>query len=240
MANGFILWEGKSRLDGEPIVVIAVGIRRKSKNSKTGEMVQVYILYQNLHPVEALRTGADFAICGNCPHRGDGNGNGRVCYVQLRKGPGSVWRAYKRGSYPYLQARNHAAAFVGRSVRLGTYGDPGAAPTALWRRVVRHAKNWTAYTHQWRRRPSLRDICMASCDSAADFVEARAGGWRTFRAKEEDSPSLPGEISCPASKEMGKRTTCEKCGLCDGARPTDKRATITLNVHGNGRKHFSV
>ena len=38
---GIILWEGKSELDGKPIVLIAID---HSSNSKTGDMVQTYIL----------------------------------------------------------------------------------------------------------------------------------------------------------------------------------------------------
>ena len=34
--NGIILWEGPSLIDGAPIVVIATGIKRASRNAKTG------------------------------------------------------------------------------------------------------------------------------------------------------------------------------------------------------------
>lgn len=33
--NGVILYEGPSKLDGQPIVVIAVGLKTKSSNTKT-------------------------------------------------------------------------------------------------------------------------------------------------------------------------------------------------------------
>ena len=39
-ANGVILYEGPSMLDGAPIVVIATGIRTGSTNVKTGAMIQ--------------------------------------------------------------------------------------------------------------------------------------------------------------------------------------------------------
>lgn len=40
---GKIIWEGKSRFDGKPIVCIAT---ENSKNRKTGDMVQTWILSQ--------------------------------------------------------------------------------------------------------------------------------------------------------------------------------------------------
>ena len=45
-----ILWEGASRLDSVPIVVIATGIDSPSKNRKTGEMVQCWILLRDVSP----------------------------------------------------------------------------------------------------------------------------------------------------------------------------------------------
>jgi len=42
---------------------------------------------------------------------------------------------------------------------------------------------------------------------------------------------LSGEILCPASEEAGKRTTCDKCGLCAGL--TRKAKDIMIPVHGS-------
>ena len=87
--NSVILWEGASLIDGAPIVVIASGLNA-SHNEKTGNMVQTYILRADVAPVAALRAGADVSICGDCPHRGNGDGTGRTCYVQVWQGPTSV------------------------------------------------------------------------------------------------------------------------------------------------------
>ena len=62
--NGFIIYEGRSAIDRAPIVVILTGLK-PSKNSKTGAMLQTWILRADMHPLEALRTGADRAICGD-------------------------------------------------------------------------------------------------------------------------------------------------------------------------------
>lgn len=67
--QGLVLWEGPSRLDGAPIVLIATGMRRGSSNEKTGPMVQTWILRQDVAPHVAQRTGADASVCGDCPLR---------------------------------------------------------------------------------------------------------------------------------------------------------------------------
>src|SRR3546814_4866747 len=41
---GVILYEGPSKLDGKPIAVIASGLAKASRNTKTGAMVQTYII----------------------------------------------------------------------------------------------------------------------------------------------------------------------------------------------------
>ena len=46
--NGAIIYRGPSLLDGKPIVVIAVGLNSSSKNRKTGNMLQTYILRDDI------------------------------------------------------------------------------------------------------------------------------------------------------------------------------------------------
>src|SRR6184192_89621 len=99
--NGAILWRGPSRLDGSPVVVVATGLDAASRNGKTGDMVQVWILVDGQHPAMAVRSGADAGICGNCRHRGTGNGD-RTCYVSLATGLGAVGRVLGRGDYPTI------------------------------------------------------------------------------------------------------------------------------------------
>ena len=49
-ARGFILYRGPSILDGTPIVVVAT---MKTANPKTGDMIQTFILVDNMSPIEA-------------------------------------------------------------------------------------------------------------------------------------------------------------------------------------------
>lgn len=230
--NGLVLRE---RGD---VVVIATGLRTKSTNSKTGAMVQVYILHRHLSPVDAVNTGADAAICGNCPHRGQvGVAGTRRCYVQVGRAPQAIWKAYQRGSYRKARnLREVADVMRGRIVRLGAYGDPAFMGQDLVRAITSTAAGYTGYTHQWRRTSAawLKPFVMASCDSQQDANDARANGWRYFRvAPKGDTTRLAREISCPASAEAGKRTTCSACRLCDGARygAADPRANVVIQDH---------
>ena len=50
MAKGYVLHEGPSPFDGQPIVSIAT---LHSSNRKTGDMVQTWILPRDLHPLDA-------------------------------------------------------------------------------------------------------------------------------------------------------------------------------------------
>jgi hypothetical protein len=94
-STGFVLYEGPSKQDGMPIVVIA--LTGKSTNRKTGAMVQTYILRADVDPINAVRAGADVSICGNCKHRGDGSGKGRMVrlgtYGDPAMVPVEVWQS---------------------------------------------------------------------------------------------------------------------------------------------------
>jgi hypothetical protein len=252
VSNGYIIYQGLSLLDDERIVVIATGFESRSTNRKTGAMIQTYILRENISPTDAVQTGDDASICGDCPHRGsttllDGRPKnvGRTCYVNVGQGALSVWRAYKRGAYPYPtlpQWWAEQAFAAGRLVRLGTYGDPAAVPAFLWKTLLMDTKGHTGYTHQWKNPAlspghlaALRSMCMASVDSPAEAAQAQAMGWRTFRVgmwgeTERDRDGLH-ESLCPASAEAGKKLTCETCLACDGAE-SGKRGSIFIPAHG--------
>jgi len=230
-----IIYEGPSEIDGAPIVVLATGIEGKSANAKTGAMIQTWILRSDIAPTDAARTGADASICGQCPHR---HYLGGACYVVVHNAPRSTWAAHKRGRHEPFDA----AAFTGRIVRLGAYGDPAAVPAHVWETVLQHAAGWTGYTHQWRtpQGAAVRRWCMASVDSSVEYTLARAAGWRTFRVRRRGQPIRRGEFVCPASEEAGKQRTCETCQACDGAGERPGRASPVINVHGSLKGRLRV
>lgn len=237
--NGAVLYEGPSAIDGAPIVLIITQMANKSANRKTGHMVQTYILRQDIKPIEAVKIGADVSICGDCKHRpalAKNNGEAR-CYVNIGNGPDSVWKAYKRGSYPKMNVSELVATgqLADKAVRFGSYGDPAACPIEIFQTISANCKKFTGYTHQWRAanfNPEWAALLMASVDNIFEQFEAVAKGYRYFRVQLGTAAPLAGEISCPASKEAGARTVCASCCLCSG---TSKKAkNIVIQDHGIG------
>ena len=227
-------------LDDAPIVVAAL---ESDANRKTGRMLQTYIMRADQSPLDAVRTGADASICGDCVHRGDGAGKERTCYVTLMHGPRAVHDGIARGIYAEPRDQMNAARDMGkgRMVRMGTYGDPAAAPLWVWYALTQDALGWTGYTHQWRsvRVQGLRDICMASVDTEREAREAQALGWRTFRVTTANDAPMAGEVLCPASAEAGRKLTCKQCRACSGAA-TSRRGSIYIPAHGSGASARNV
>lgn len=237
-----IIYRGPSLIDGAPIVVIAID---SARNTKTGRMVQTYILRADIDPRDASKSGADASICGACPHRGAPTtdpkakqAKNRSCYVLLGQGPLIAYRTMLRGGYPTVTGHAAIAAIgAGKLVRLGTYGDPAAVPSYIWESLISQAAGHTAYSHQASVASAAfrPDYMMESADTEADARAAWAAGRRTFRVVASVADIVPGrEILCPASKEAGKRTTCAQCKLCGGASVPAK--SIAIPDHGPQRK----
>jgi hypothetical protein len=251
--SGYIIYRGPSLLDGKPIVVVA--ITKESKNAKTGNMVQTYVLADNgLSPVESARSLADISICGDCKHR---RGTGGACYVNLGQGARAVMDGVMRGIYPSVRIREIADVVAGRKVRLGTYGDPMAVPAYIWMSLVEHADSHTGYTHQWNpdtaivkrlnvlhpdQYEEIREMCMASVDSEDEWWHATMNEWRTFRVRGlDDGKKANNEFVCPASEEAGKKKQCHECMACNGAGiagSRSKKATVVITVHGSLKNRF--
>jgi hypothetical protein len=231
-----LVWEGPSELDGSPIVVLATGVpkaggKSKSGNTKTGDMIQIAIMRDDVSPTFALKMGMDGAVCGGCPFSSKGNGGDGSCYTHknLRRGfaQNGTWKSHNtRGSVDFDVER-----FRGQRVRFGSYGDPASVPVEVWLAIVAVADGVTSYTHQWRD-CDLRfaEFSMASTDSLRERKQARLRGFRSFMPREAGTPKPKGMIACPASKEMGMRTTCEACMMCGGNSVTQTR-DITIERH---------
>lgn len=222
--KGIVLYRGPSQLDGKPIVVIATGFEG-SKNEKTGAMIQTWIMREDIAPHNAVKSGEDVSVCGDCPNRGTS------CYVLTFQAPLVVWKAYHRGIYSEVitvaKARQH---FAGRSVRIGAYGDPAAVPAKVWHDVATWSESVTGYTHQWRNPEIayLKGYCMASCDSKGDREEAKRLGWRTFRVT-TDLEREDREIICPATTQA--ELSCAMCKAC-GGHGAKARCDVVIEVHG--------
>lgn len=245
-----IAWEGRSLFDGAPIAVVVSNIGNVySKNPKCGKfMAQATILRTDVHPQDAILSGADYAVCGDCKHRGYAvvNGRGmlvstRSCYVVV-KGMISIYHALKRGAYTRLEPRaiseqvRHRAVLRGTptALRMGSYGDPAAVPVWVWSGLARDVKTVTGYTHQWRRcDQSLKTLMLASVDTPEEAREAQAMGWRTFRILTPDQKLAPTEIMC---RNVRTGATCQVCGMCAGTALKAKH--VAMPLHGSKRVHF--
>ena len=159
--NGVVLWKGRSSLAHQQVLVVLTGLSRKSANPKTGNMLQAWVLVENTSPISAIHSGADRAICGNCPLRGSiqsGRNRNRACYVNVGQAPQSIWNAYQRGSYPRYSRQKHAHLVQGRAIRFGAYGDPTAIPIAVWRMLSELGCSHTAKCFL----PAPRPVVVAS------------------------------------------------------------------------------
>jgi len=242
---GYIAYEGPSQIDGAPIVVIVNKINGDSKNDKTGAIVQTFIIRNDVNPVEALQTGQDESICGDCEHRPVlARKTGKVpCYVQVAKSVLAVYNAYKRGRYVKADPATIARALAGKIVRLGTYGDPFAAPVTMWNQIIRFAAGHRGYTHQWARvdfdAQAWAPLVMASADTIDQAAHANLLGMRVFRVS-IGVDKQTGETTCPASAEGLRKSTCAKCTLCAGTSIQARDVVIADHAAGHARRVIAI
>ena len=204
---------------------ISLVITTDSKNVKTGDMLQTWIIRNDMKPTEACRTGKDRAICGDCPHRNNS------CYVNIGQAPQSIFYAMERGSY-----NDKTVNTADSLIRCGAYGDPAFISLDTWSDILKDSRNNTGYTHQWRDCDSrYSNFLMASCDNESDYYAAKRMGYRTFRVRHENDPLLPGEINCLA--DTNDSIQCKDCLLCNGNRSAGK-PDISIPVHGSRKKNF--
>jgi len=242
---GYIAYEGPSKIDGSPIVVIVNKIDSASKNDKTGAIVQTFIIRSDVNPVEALQTGQDESICGDCEHRPAlARKTGKVpCYVQVAKSVLAVYNAYKRGRYVKADPATIARVLAGKIVRLGTYGDPFAAPVTMWNQIIRYAAGHRGYTHQWQRADfdaqAWAPLVMASADTIDQAAHANLLGMRVFRVS-IGVDKQAGEAVCPASAEGLRKSTCAKCTLCAGTSIQARDVVIADHAAGHARRVIAI
>jgi len=236
--RGVVAYQGPSMLDGSPIVCVINKLgKSRVHNSKTGDMVQSFIINERVHPVEALKSGEDASVCGDCVHRMQADGS-RSCYVEVGKSVTSVYNALHRGRY--LMPNQYDVGLLtplmkGKLLRVGTYGDPAAVPFQYWGLMCAAVKGTTGYSHQWRKPmfAAFKSICMASVDSDIEQTIAAAMGWRTFRVMADGQAPGETEIMCPSESGV----SCADCKLCAGIKTAAK--SIAIPAHGIGKGAFN-
>lgn len=233
--KGYVIQRGLSWIDGAPFVAV---LTLESSNRKTGNMAQVWIMREDINPVEAVQTGKDVTICGDCPHRKQQDGS-RSCYVNVGQGPNSIYKAYKRGAYVEITDNTTESQLIhalrGKRIRWGAYGDPSILDICIVERLNSFADGHTGYTHQWKKdiAQDFKGIFQASCDGFNDYLLASDLGWKTFTVVSTNAhPNYAKQ--CPATVENSV-AHCITCKLCDGAR-----SDIYVHAHGSGKKYVTA
>ena len=226
--KGIIFYQGASKVDGAPIVVIGTF---GSRNEKTGTMIQTWIIRSDISPVDAVKTGDDKSLCGSCPHR---HYSGGACYVLPFQAPRSIYEAFKKGIYDVYDPQKHDALIGGKKVRFGAYGDPAAVPYEVWKNIHDKCLGVTGYTHHYGAKHfdnRLLEFCMVSVETPKQTQKLNALGIQTFRVKTADSPLLPNEVVC---LNESKGISCQVCMMCNG-----QTKSIVINVHGQKHERFT-
>ena len=222
-AGGYVLHRGI--VSGEKYVAIAT---MKTANRKTGNMVQIWFLLEDHHPVDGVKSGIDAkTICRECPFAA---GNG--CYVNVGQAPAGIWKAWKRGIYPELIPAHYYLAFAGEKIRFGAYGNPTLLPLSIVKAIASVSNGWTGYFHDWQSNPlaaSYAAYFMASTETADSHKLANSLGFRSFHV----SPVQPaGTLEC-LSETRGLE--CSQCKLCSGLAKA-RQPSIWINPHGKKSK----
>ena len=218
-----LYWKGASLLDGNPIMLVVTGVKRKSENQKIGDIIQTWILTADIPPNIAVQLSLDVAICGTCPNR---HATGGGCYVLPWQAPTTIWKsAY--GNEPDATLPQ-AIKQSGKLVRLGAYGDPCAVPRDIWKALLSDfAVPAIGYTHQWRQTYAqwAKGRLMASTTNKDETLYANLTGWTTFQAVPIGKPSpINYATECASSEGIA----CDKCRKCDG-----KSGNIFIGAHGS-------
>mgnify|MGYP006888280586 FL=1 len=200
-------------------------------NPKTGPGWQLFILDQQNHPSEALKTGGDASVCGNCPMRPRTDLPGlpryRGCYVNPAM-LGAVWKKQRKA---FSSSSDTTKVLQGHYLRLGAYGDPAMLPTPLLELLTRSCSNWTGYTHQHNEpwyNPEANKYLMHSVETIAQAKESWAKGARTFRIDLEELGAQPGEVVCP---NVTHGVQCRDCNLCRG-NSLGNAKSVCIPPHG--------
>lgn len=176
----------------------------------------------------------DGAVCLDCPFAVSNGAKLSACYthkVMQYSGFLSMLRSIKMEwdeipTWSETLTEQAVKMSKDRYVRFGTYGEPSLLPLEMVSAMLKDAKSWTGYTHQWRKIDhGYAKYFMASTHTSEEEYTASLIGYRSFVASPKPISQF---ISCPASKEMGFISNCSKCGLCSGTMGKGKKSVIIL------------
>ena len=207
---GWILYRGPSMFDpSKNIVLIAT---RNSRNIKTGNMIQLWILLEDIAPHEATKDLK--AICGGCLYRHDLADKGKGgCYVLRHNAPLSIWRSFHSGKYS--TDTDQAFDFIADQIdRYGYTGYSEGSIRFLNSRIREKAEN----------AEFLASKIMLSAKSQIEALELQRKGFNTFRPVGSLDEMIPGETLCESD---ANDLQCEECLKCDA-----QNGSIVVLAHG--------
>jgi hypothetical protein len=229
-SNTYIIHRGT--VNGQSYVVAASGFVRSSDNRKTGDMIQIWFLLEDVDPVAVVKSGLDAStICQGCPFA---SGNG--CYVNVGQAPLAIYNSIKRG-LPEMMPKDYAKFFTGKKVRFGAYGNPTLLPISKVKAIAKASSGWTGYFHNWKTMPEAKrnaynQFFMASTETSSSLELARSLQLRVFHV----SPVQPeNTVECLSDS---KGLTCAQCQLCQGWNKPAK--SVWINPHGATVKKASA
>ena len=236
--NGVTLYEGPSRITGEPVALIATGLSIPTSNPKTPHCVTVWGISSNTPPSIHIKQGAE-STCGNCPILSE-------CYVG-GYALASVYRAYKSGKYPRLGLERLPELMRrGYKLRLGGYGNPSIVGWRQFGAIIPNlGVKWLSYEHDWQSCPaSWRRVSMASTENISGTLAAHSRGWRAYQVAPVNEGSAMVHklkshglraVLCPYDKNDRRSINCHNCPHpCDGKiSERDRRPHIVAEIHGS-------
>ena len=182
----------------------------------------------------------DGANCLDCPFSFNTSGKVGLCYTHKfsqYRGFISMLKSIAKefGSVGHIKEYNkdHKKEIIKLSlnkyVRFGSYGEPSLHPIDLVESVAMVAKNWTGYTHQFRKRKEFAPFFMASVHNDQQAKTAKdLYNYRSFISY--NGELISEAVQCPASKEAGFKSVCSLCSLCSGNNGKGVK-DVKINIH---------
>ena len=183
----------------------------------------------------------DKSNCLDCPFSVNTSGKVGLCYTHKFmqfSGFVSMLKSISKeieGNIENLQSYNNdhkkdlLKMSFNRFVRFGSYGEPSLHPFDLVESVTMVAKNWTGYTHQYKKRKEFAPFFMASVHNDQQAKTAKdLFNYRSFIS--HDGQLITKAVQRPASKEAGFKSVCSLCSLCSGNDGKGAK-DVKINIH---------
>jgi hypothetical protein len=184
------------------------------------------MLVDGVKPTDAVKTGQDKAICGNCTLRKSNTQEKLNCYVNDGFGPNAIFKAIERNSIK----TDTSKIKIAKIQRHGSKGDAACLSKEENMTILKLAKKTLNYTHAWsdKKQNYLKQFSMASVHSKEEAIEAQKLGFKTFRILDTACEKLlPNEIVC---YNFTKGIQCVKCQICCGHQ-TKGQKSVAIPKH---------